>query len=159
MDDMSTYYLPKTPQKSVGSLSPCFLQRGAPLTPTPTPTRGTKRLSTSESEHSLDTPCSKRRTRSLQYPSKSPFRKDSIPKFSILYNQRAVSTNKISAIELKRASESILRQVDWDEVEDYVASNRRGSTFRKAIKDVLQDRVDELHETESSSSPSPSRID
>jgi hypothetical protein len=59
---------------------------------------------------------------------------------------------KISALELKRASESILSQVDWDEVEENVASNRRGSTFRKAIKSILQERVDELFEDESSCS-------
>ena len=46
----------------------------------------------------------------------------------------------------------MLSQVDWDEVEGNVASNRRGSTLRKAIKDILQERVDELFEDESSCS-------
>ncbi len=85
----------------------------------------------------------------MQSPPKSPFRTESIPKFSIHYNQKAAKVTKISALELKRASESILSQVDWDEVQESVASNRCGSTFRKAIKAILQERVDELFEEES----------
>lgn len=54
----------------------------------------------------------------------------------------------VSAIELKHAAESILRQVDWDEVAAYVASNRRGRVYKTVVKGMLQERVDGLFEKE-----------
>ena len=44
----------------------------------------------------------------------------------------------------------MLRQIDWEEVEEYVASNRGANVYRRAIKRVLQDEVDELFEAENS---------
>ena len=139
---------PTTPPKAAPPSQTHIPRELLPLTPAHTPTRGTKRACPIESERGSETPCKKRRSsQALQSPSKSPFRTELIPKHSILYNRRAARVTKISALELKRASESIFSQVGWDEVEEQVASNRRGSTFRKAIKDILQERVDELFES------------
>lgn len=49
----------------------------------------------------------------------------------------------MSAIELKRASESILKQVNWDDVASDVASNRYGAFYRKLIRSLLQEKIDE----------------
>ena len=78
---------------------------------------------------------------------KSPFRRNSIPKYSIL-SRSPTKVVKYSADELKRVSEAVLRQVDWEEVGEYVASNRGARVYRKIIKKVLQDRIDELFEEE-----------
>ena len=144
-------YWPTTPHKSAPRSHKYFPCHHLPLTPAQTPTHGTKRAILPDSGYDPDTPCSKRLpSKAPRTPCKSPFRTDSIPKFSILYDERTSTGTKISALELKRASESMLSQVDWDVVEENVASNRRGSTFRKAIKKILQERVDDLFESEAS---------
>ena len=50
----------------------------------------------------------------------------------------------MSAAELKRVSEAILKQVDWDLVEEEVASNRGAAVYRKVVKAILQERIDSL---------------
>lgn len=57
-------------------------------------------------------------------------------------------TPSVAAIELKRASEAILRQIDWQEVTEYVACNRRALIYKNAVKGVLQNAVDGLFEEE-----------
>ncbi|MCJ1253874.1 hypothetical protein MMC24_001688 [Lignoscripta atroalba] len=121
-----------------------------PPTPEQTPTKGIKRTSPSDAEEASDVRPSKRLDLGrAPRPSKSPFRRNSIPRFSIL-NRKSTDPPKLSADELKRASEAVLRQIDWEEVEEYVASNRGANVYRRAIKRVLQDEVDELFEAENS---------
>ena len=55
---------------------------------------------------------------------------------------------KLSADELKRVSEAVLRQIDWTEVAEYVASNRGPQAYRRATKAVLQNKIDELVDVE-----------
>ena len=55
----------------------------------------------------------------------------------------------MSALELKRASEAVLKQVDWEAVEEEVASNRGAAIYRKVIKSILQERIDHLADLES----------
>lgn len=50
----------------------------------------------------------------------------------------------MSAVELKRVSEAVLKQVDWEAVEEEVASNRGRAMYRKVIKSILQERIDQL---------------
>ena len=38
--------------------------------------------------------------------------------------------------------------MDWDQVAEYVASNRRGRVYKSVVKGMLQDRVDGLFESE-----------
>lgn len=56
----------------------------------------------------------------------------------------------MSAVELKRVSEAVLKQVDWEAVEEEVASNRGAAMYRRVIKSILQERIDQLanHEAE-----------
>lgn len=54
----------------------------------------------------------------------------------------------VSAIELQRASEAVLKQVDWEAVEEEVASNRGAAMYRKLIKGILQERIDSLVDLE-----------
>lgn len=54
----------------------------------------------------------------------------------------------MSAVELKRASEAVLKQVDWEAVEEEVASNRGAAIYRKMIKSILQERIDSLVDLE-----------
>ena len=65
------------------------------------------------------------------------------PPFSIAYRcPPSPSSPPISALELKRAAESILRQVDWEQVAEEVASNRASGVFRRVVRGVLQRGVD-----------------
>lgn len=77
-------------------------------------------------------------------PTNRPFRRNSIPKFSILYKHRPSKSPVVSAVELKRASEAVLRQVDWEVVEEEVASNRGAAVYKKVIKGILQERIESL---------------
>lgn len=61
---------------------------------------------------------------------------------------RASSVPLISAEEMARLSEAVLQQVDWDEVREYCASNRRKALLRKVVKRALQDKVDEIWKSE-----------
>lgn len=54
----------------------------------------------------------------------------------------------MSAVELKRVSEAVLKQVDWEVVEEEVASNRGPAMYRKVIKSILQERIDHLVDLE-----------
>lgn len=57
---------------------------------------------------------------------------------------KAKEPPSVSAIELKRAAEAVLKQVDWQEVAQYVAANRRAGTYREVVKVLLQKEVDML---------------
>lgn len=37
-----------------------------------------------------------------------------------------------------------MKQVDWEEVGEDVASNRSAGVYKKAVKDVFQERIEEL---------------
>ena len=50
----------------------------------------------------------------------------------------------MSAIELKRTAEAILKQVDWQEIAQYVAANRKAGAYREVVKALLQKEVDAL---------------
>ena len=66
----------------------------------------------------------------------SPFRKPDLLKVK--------EPPSVSAIELKRAAEAVLKQVDWQEVAQYVAANRRAGAYKEVIKALLQKEVDML---------------
>ena len=121
-----------------------------PMTPEQTPTKSVKRSAT----HAF-----KEATSPRQFPKRrhtdpktsstlSLIRRESIPKFSILYRAETPKAIQFSADELKRTCDAVLRQVDWDEVQEYVASNRSAATYRRAIKSILQAEVDRLFEVE-----------
>lgn len=50
----------------------------------------------------------------------------------------------MSWMELKRIAESVLRQVDWEEVAEDVASNRSARMYKRIVKNVLQEKIEEL---------------
>lgn len=80
---------------------------------------------------------------------KTPYRCKLTPYFSILYRPESEPIPDVSAIELKRAAESVLAQVCWAEVQQDVASNRYGTFYRKVITGILQEKLDQLHLQES----------
>ena len=49
-------------------------------------------------------------------------------------------------------AESVLRQVDWAEVAEDVASNRSSIVYRRAVKEILQRRIKEMDKTKESES-------
>lgn len=148
--NQTTHHDPVTPRKPTVS-TPNILP-----TPSPTPPRGKKRSRHSAFTATSDSNPSK--TRCLLIDSSAttsdkglPVSLDSsqpifhttrAPKFSIAHPP----SDKISWLELKRAAESILGQVDWHIVAEDVASNRRGPIYKKMIKEVLQEKLDKLSE-------------
>ncbi|MCJ1385167.1 hypothetical protein MMC17_008288 [Xylographa soralifera] len=122
-----------------------------PPTPEPTPTKSVKR----SAGHAFDDTSNylsstKRRHTDPEALSsnRSLFRRGSVPTFSILYQPPSPEPLDFSADELKRTCEAMLRQVDWDEVQQYVASNRSAATYKRALKSILQAEVDKLFEAE-----------
>lgn len=79
----------------------------------------------------------------------TPYRCKLTPYFSILYRPEPGPIPDISAIELKRAAESVLAQVCWAEVQQDVASNRYSTYYRRVITGILQEKLDQLHLQES----------
>jgi len=75
---------------------------------------------------------------------RSVFDSAKVPEFSILSKRRSSAPCKLSAIELKRVSESVLRQVNWVEVAEEAASNRGAGAYRKAVKEIMQEQVEQL---------------
>ena len=124
-----------------------------PMTPEQTPTKSAKRSATYAVEEASPPSQSvkRRHTDPETSPARSLIRHDSIPKFSILYQSETPKATPFSADELKRTCEAVLCQVDWNEVQEYVASNRSAATYRKAVKSVLQAEVDRLFEVEEDS--------
>jgi hypothetical protein len=55
-----------------------------------------------------------------------------------------------SSTELMRASESILKQVDWSRVALDVLGEERPAMFQDALTEILQARIEELLEKEAS---------
>jgi hypothetical protein len=124
-----------------------------PLTPEYTPSKRSKRTFENALEDmSFYSQSAKRRhTYSQTFTPRSLVRQESLSKFSFL--PRAVTLNQIpfSADEMKRTCEGMLNQVNWNEVQEYVASNRSAASYRKAMKAVLQAEVDRLFEEEDNS--------
>ena len=173
----TSHYIPLTPRKSTSELGanndvpsdavPPL--SNLPLTPAATPQHTARKLKRSlpaESESSpsagrtnkriaTDTtitpssckylfPPASSTSRSTQTSSPttkfSPFRKPDLLK--------AKEPPSVSAIELKRAAEAILKQVDWQEITHYVAANRRAGAYREVVKGLLQKEVDALFDKE-----------
>jgi len=126
-----------------------------PPTPDPTPTTGKKR--TYDATVSTTAPSTPSKQPRLSHTPSTPSKQ---PRLSHTPSRLRSSTTRkiskfqasaepsISSIELKRAAESILRQVEWELVEDDVAANRRGNVYRRILRNILQDKVDELVEKE-----------
>ena len=64
------------------------------------------------------------------------------------YSPKPKPLPSLSALELKRAAESILEQVDWKKVAMYVASNRGSRMYKRMITALLQEKIDELYDKE-----------
>lgn len=41
-------------------------------------------------------------------------------------------------------AESVMRQVDWEDVAEDVASNRSAGAYKRVVRGVLQERIDGL---------------
>lgn len=70
------------------------------------------------------------------------------PGHSTTYSGHSLESFPLAADELKRVWESVLSQVNWTQVEEYVASNRRGSTFHAAVDLVMKAKIDDLFRAE-----------
>lgn len=84
-------------------------------------------------------------------PNSGPFRLDLIPPLSIsddiigeMQNVESTpETEELSGPEMERAMESILDQMDWDQLRCHVATNRTVKEYRRAVEKLLNDKVDE----------------
>lgn len=47
-------------------------------------------------------------------------------------------------MELKRIGESVMEQVDWEDVAEDVASNRSAGMYKKIVRNILQERIEVL---------------
>ncbi|KAF6225606.1 hypothetical protein HO133_009606 [Letharia lupina] len=131
---------PSTPTKPPSNQPSAHL----PPTPTPTPT-STKPLKRPLFPLDPD-PETPSRKRLRPAPPPTPHRR--APKFSILYRRppppQGGKEPSVSWLELKRAAESVLRQVDWEEVAADVAGNRGAGWYKRVVREVLQGRIEEL---------------
>ncbi|MCJ1303827.1 hypothetical protein MMC08_006638 [Hypocenomyce scalaris] len=138
---------PVTPRRiSIPFNDPHVLGARMPPTPDQTPSRGIKRSFSATLAQGTASSTSNELfgIESQRSPSRNPFRRNSIPKCSILHKQQPCRSPIVSAAELKRVSEAVLKQVDWDLVEEEVASNRGAAVYRKVVKAILQERIDSL---------------
>ncbi|KAI9695323.1 MAG: hypothetical protein M1836_006486 [Candelina mexicana] len=153
--------LPKTPQTRSGrDINTSFEDEGyhtgvmpkvvLPLTPSPTPRIGHKRAASYSSDSEATRLTDRNTKRRLFGNMICDSEKEpkplfyNIPSFSVLSTPARLV--KLSETEMQRVAESILEQVDWDEVADYVASNRGAQVYKRAFKEVMQSKVDELEE-------------
>ena len=79
---------------------------------------------------------------------RSLIRQESIPKFSGMHRPETPEQVPFSADEMKRTCEAVLSQIDWSEVQQYVASNRSIASYKKVMKAVLQAEVSKRFEEE-----------
>ena len=138
---------PITPQKSISDLSRQSLITfgGGRLPPTPdhTPDRERKRSFSSVSDDFLScaSPTKRRSATIKTVASRRTIRPGLVPPFSIMHQASRQKGQRLAADELKRVCESVLGQIDWEEVVEYTASNRRPGVYRSAIKGILQKQV------------------
>ncbi|MCJ1321092.1 hypothetical protein MMC15_006436 [Xylographa vitiligo] len=154
----SIYEYPITPRKPVAHRLDFSIPRNRyctqlqlPPTPEPTPSKSAKGSAVHAFEETsyCVSPTKRRHTDPKTHSyCRSLFRRGSIPTFSVLYQAPSPQPLDFSADELRRTCEAMLRQVDWDEVQEYVASNRSAATYRRALKNILQAEVDKLVEAE-----------
>ncbi|KAI9709618.1 MAG: hypothetical protein M1812_007666 [Candelaria pacifica] len=118
-----------------------------PITPSPTPRTQLKRTF-SQSSNGKQIELTDKPTKRILFPTKDRNSSaqtrclfSNIPSFSILAKPRPFN---LSPDEVKRISESIVEQVDCDEVADYVASNRDAMVYKSVFKSIMQARVDAL---------------
>ena len=122
-----------------------------PLTPESTPSKSTKRSAEhafEEPSYSLSLTKQRRTDPDTQSLRQLTFRRGPVPRFSILYKAPPPLPLHFSGDELRRICEAMLLQIDWDEAQEYVASNRTAATYRKALKSILQAEVDKLYTAE-----------
>lgn len=125
----------------------------------PSDGRSSKRLATGSDSDSVEAipisslknmprvsgPGTSRTVRSFD-PIKSPTPKK--PKRSLCQNPKSVIVNledgphklrqaRVSSIEVIRLAEALIRDIDWEEMEDTVACNRPGRVYRKMLKTIL----------------------
>ena len=138
---------PSTPQKPSSDHSrQSLINFGGgrlPLTPDQTPEKEHKRSfsSISNEPFSCESPTKRRSTTTKTARSKQIVRPGSIPTFSIMHHASRQKRPRLAADELKRVCESVLSQIDWEEVVEYTASNRKPTVYRNAIKAILQEQV------------------
>ena len=58
--------------------------------------------------------------------------------------QQEEEKEAISWMELKRIAESVMEQVDWEDVAEDVASNRSAGMYKKIVRNILQERIEVL---------------
>lgn len=146
-------YFPTTPHKSVIAPPVCYGR--LPPTPERTPTK--KRSLTDAFDHLPLDVFSAKRTRSPHLPSprfnRSPIAQpnpQAKPLSGVWARLRPTkpSPSPFSADELRRTCEAVLQQVDWDDVQEYVASNRPAAAYRILVKELLQKQVSALFRDE-----------
>ncbi|KAL8769367.1 MAG: hypothetical protein Q9209_004594 [Squamulea sp. 1 TL-2023] len=59
---------------------------------------------------------------------------------------RSPNRVRISVFEAERVSQSIMKQVDWAKVADYVATNGRARSYKRAVQGVFDNWKDKLIE-------------
>ena len=145
--DPPVFECPVTPQKpsSDHSRQSLITFGGGRLPPTPdhTPEQERKRSFSSVSNDFLSC-ASPTKRRSAAIKTAAPrriVRPALVPPFSIMHQVSRQKGQRLAADELKRVCESVLSQIDWEEVVEYTASNRRPGVYRSAIKGILQKQV------------------
>ncbi|MCJ1247531.1 hypothetical protein MMC30_004745 [Trapelia coarctata] len=128
-------------------------QSTLPLTPDYTPSKSSKR----EFKYALEDlsfypqPAKRRHTDPQRSTPRSLLRQGSLLKISKMHHPETPEQVPFSADEMKRTCEAVLSQIDWNDVQEYVASNRSTASYKKAMKSVLQAEVSKLFQEEDNS--------
>lgn len=133
-----TYHLipsdsPTTPKRPDLSIKPTHRNTSRPFA---TPTSSHKRLQPHKDSNGASIAPS------------SPLKRLRLNPLTDMSNPRPATSNHssrrmpnygaISSLEASRISESVLRQIDWDEVAHHVATNRHARRYRRALQYVLE---------------------
>ncbi|KAI4128876.1 MAG: hypothetical protein LQ338_002505 [Usnochroma carphineum] len=144
-----TSTLNSTPKPSNGIGHPVH------LTPSTTPAQIRKRAYIEESSDSDPIPMPSKRSRLQDHDSPSENRARRVPStFRVPLTITPQSTPgskigpgkriRISSFEIRRVKESIMEQMDWDQVAYDVACNRRAGVYKRAVKEVLDGWLEEV---------------
>lgn len=144
---------PRTPQKfpcnGLDYSTPRLRYGGQfklPLTPDYTPSKSSKRTfkNALEDLSFYSRPAKRRHTDPQTSTPRSSIQEESLSESSKVYHSENPEQVPFSVDEMKRTCDAVLSQIDWNDVQEYVASNRSAASYRKAIKAVLQAEVTKL---------------
>ncbi|KAL8830363.1 MAG: hypothetical protein Q9191_001473 [Dirinaria sp. TL-2023a] len=134
-----------------------------PPTPASTPMKGTKRPLSPTAEpssplapRSTNKPAGTDNNNKMPTPDSTPPTKKrrycQNPRYAVINTVERgpvkIYQNRLSSLELERLANEIVFQVDWENLEEYVACNRPGIVYRRVVKNMILNRAREIQAEE-----------